>query len=449
MTLDLEKYIKLITSTRDLALAEELITREESEALQDSLNSKLIKIISGFRRSGKSSLAKLCIQEAVKSKLIRPENILYLNFEDYELTEITDASRLGELYQLYCNSISSGRGHKLLVFDEVQKVKNWDKFIRTLYERNIHNDQIILTGSNSDMLSSELGSNLAGRFIEFKLQPLSFREFLRFKTFDLPKKLSEKAFLNLYTKLEPMFYEYLREGGLPEIYAINNESTKLSFAQNIISKVILDDIVGRFKIRNNIVVGKIFQFISQNPGKSLSYSKIVKYFKQLGIEVHQETVIEYIDYLKQSFAIYQVDKFDYSSKKIFQGSKKFYMVDFGLSHLYKGITNNFSMLLENVVFLKLRRNPNIKNIFYIANGFEIDFVTEDWQGKLALYQVTRELNDDNKERELKGFAHLDKFLEKATKTILVLNGFSKQLEYQGHKIKQINLIQFLLEDLEG
>lgn len=443
MGLEQDKYIKYIGSARDLALAENIMPREESEALQDSLNSKLIKIISGFRRSGKSSLAKLCIQESLKNKFIKLENIFYLNFEDYELAEIVDVNQLAELYGLF-SKIMTSPGVKLIVLDEVQKVKDWDKFVRTLYERNVHHDQIILTGSNSDMLSSELGSNLAGRFVEFKLQPFSFKEFLAFKQFDLPTKFEEKAFVNLYPKLEPLFYEYLKEGGLPEIYAINNPNTKLSYAQNIISKVILDDIVGRFKIRNNIAIGKIFQFISQNPGKSLSYSKISKYFKQLNIEIHEETVIEYIDYLKQSFAIYQIDKFDYSNKKIFQGNKKFYLVDIGLAHLYKGITRNFSMLLENVVFLKLRRDPNIKNVFYISNSFEIDLVTEDWQGKLALYQVTQELNDENRERELQGFTVQDTFLCKAPKILLTLNSFSKKLKHEGHSIEQINLIEFLL-----
>lgn len=182
--------------------------------------------------------------------------------------------------------------------------------------------------------------------------------------------------------------------------------------------MILDDIVNRFKIS--------------------------KYFKQLNIDIHQETIIEYLSYLQQSFAIYQVDKFDYSNKKIFHGNKKFYLVDLGLVHLYKGITKNFSMLLENIVFLKLRRDPNTKNIFYISNSFEIDFVTEDWQGNLALYQVTQELNNDNIERELKGFTALDQYLEKAPKTIINLNDFSKTITYQGTKIKQINLIEFLL-----
>lgn len=443
MNLDQDKYIKHIALTRDLALSEPIMPREESPLIINSFDSKLIKIISGFRRSGKSSITKFTIQESLRNKFIKVENILYLNFEDYELMEINDVDKLAELYEIFINFMSS-TGTKLLVFDEVQKVKNWDKFIRTLYERNACNNQIILTGSNSEMLSSELGSNLAGRFIEFKLQPFSFKEFLCFKSFELPERICGKTFANLYPKLEPLFYEYLKEGGLPEIYSIHNPGTKLSYAQNIISKVILDDIVDRFRIRNNIAIGKIFQFISQNPGKSLSYSKISKYFKQLNIEIHEETVIEYIEYLKQSFAIYQIDKFDYSNKKIFQGNKKFYLVDIGLAHLYKGITKNFSMLLENLVFLKLRRNPEIKNIFYISNGFEIDFVTEDWQGALALYQVTQELNANNLERELKGFVQIDQFLKQARQTILTLNGLSKVLTHQGQAIQQVNLLEFLL-----
>jgi len=439
----INQYIRLISDNLQEILAEQLIAREESEELFKSLQAKPLKVISGFRRSGKSSLVKLAIQKAIATKLVQAENVLYLNFEDYMLSEIVDAQDLHELLQLF-NKHLAVAGPKLLVFDEIQKIQDWDKFIRTIYDRNPNHDQIIITGSNADLLSSELSSRITGRFIEFKIQPFSFTEFLSYK------QIKFKNINKEYSKLESLFYDYCKQGGLPEIYSITDNNTKLSYTQSIVGKVILDDIVSRYKLRNNLAISKIFQFISQNPGKVMSYSKIVKYLKNIGIDIHQETLIEYLGYLQQCYAIYQVDKFDYSTKKIFQGSKKFYIVDVGLSHLYKGITNNFSMLLENLVYLKLKRNRNIKHIYYIAaDNFEIDFVTEDWQGNIIKYQVTEQLTDDNQLRELGAFAKLDKYLAKHPNIILTLEQSNSEFCYEGQKIQHLNLIEFLLKDVQA
>ncbi|MDO9308327.1 MAG: AAA family ATPase, partial [Deltaproteobacteria bacterium] len=153
------------------------IERELEPRLLAAIGSRPIKIVTGFRRSGKSFLVQQVAKRLLDSAAILPANLLYLNLEDFRLMEVTTPERLNQVYELF-QSVSAQPGKKLLIFDEIQNVANWDRFIRTIYERDGDEVEIILTGSNSELLSSELGSNRAGRFIEFFLQPFSFREYL-------------------------------------------------------------------------------------------------------------------------------------------------------------------------------------------------------------------------------------------------------------------------------
>lgn len=430
-----DKIYEIIRLWQDEILSSQGLERYCEKQILEAMSSKPIKIISGFRRVGKSYLCKRIAKKLLENGY-KIENILYLNFEDYKLNWVTDAYKLGEVYEVFQKFFAKEDQNTLLIFDEIQKVENWEAFIRTLYEKNKPN-QIIITGSNSDLLSSELSSTLAGRFIEFSILPFTFQEYLIYH------KQSDIRRTSLITN---QFYEYLKLGGLPEIYTISDPDTRSSYINSLISKVILDDVIKRFAVRNETAIEMILKFIFANNGRILSFANITKYLKNLGIKIQEETVIEYVSHIKKTFAIIEVPKFDWTSKKIFTGSKKYYSIDIGISNQFQNLISNMSFNLENIVLLKLKQNPKIKNIFYgSTSDSEIDFITEDYPGKLSRYQVSQELSDDNRERELNAFIKSDQYLAKTSAYMISLEGMSHSLEGKYESIEQINLIDWLLK----
>lgn len=432
-----DEILKIIQEWQDEILNTKGITRYCEAKITDSLNSKPIKIITGFRRSGKSYLCRRIAQKLVKENYSL-NNILYLNFEEYKLNWVRDVDALASIYEVFQKFSIDKNSKILLIFDEIQKVKNWESFIRTLYEKN-DCPQIIITGSNSDMLSSELSSSLSGRFIEFFLLPFSFSEYLDYHSLDKNYKTKTK-------KLTDNFYDYCKIGGLSETYSISNQETRKSFIQGLISKVMLDDVIQRFTVRNEIALELILKFILANNGRIISFAKITKHLRSLNIKIQDETVIEYVGYLKKSFTIFEVPKFDWTTKKIFSNSRKYYSIDIGISNQFRDLISNFSFNIENLVLLKLKANPNIKNIYYgYQNDRELDFITEDFQGHFQRFQVCKELHENNQERELEPLINSDKFLNKAPGILLSLEGISRTIEYKSKKIQQKNLIEWLLD----
>lgn len=430
-----ENFLELVKTAKEQILALDLVPRDIENRVLESLEQKPIKIISGFRRSGKSSLAHNLIKKTLNQKF-KFQNILYLNFEDYRFATINSLSKLDEAYKQFINLSADADQPRLLIFDEIQNIPDWDKFARTLSDYNQH-DQIILTGSNSEMLSSELGSNLAGRFIEFKIQTFSFQEFIRYKKLDI-KDLNDSPL-----KKSSLFFEYFNKGGLIDVHNITNDQTRFDFVEGIISKVILDDVVKRFNIRNARAVELILKYIFSNIGRPVSPSKLARYFKEQNISIEEDTITDYLLYLEKTFAIYELMKFDWSSKKIFSKFKKFYAIDLSLINLY---SRDISFQLENLVFLELKRRAQIKYIYYGASHkAELDFISEDYQKQYCKYQVTTKLTETNMDRELKAFVDCDKYLKAEPNIILVLEGEDKNFKYKGVEISQYNLINWLLQ----
>ena len=300
--------------------------------------------------------------------------------------------------------------------------------------------EIILTGSNSGLLSSELGSNLAGRFIEFFILPFSFSEYLRYSKLNIK---SESDYNRHQDKIRSLFYEYIKYGGLPEHFSITTEKAKYSYLEGIINKVILDDIIKRFSVKNTFLIEKILYYLTSNIGNIISYSRVKGYIKNLGLEIKQDTIVNYIEYLLKSFALFEVSKFDWKSKRIFAGSKKYYSIDPGMVNLYKGLSNNFSKQLENLVYIELKRRDEVKNIHYASNGKEIDFITETKKDIFNKYQICQELTNTNKDRELKAFSIVDKYLHKGENTLITLEDYEEKLNFNGVKINKRNLIKYL------
>lgn len=442
MSINREKITNYIYKAHKKILEIRGIERSYEEELLKSIGSKPLKIIIGFRRSGKSFLIQRLLKKLVDLNKYDIDNILYLNFESHELSSINSVDKLDEVYQIFQSFISENKGPKILAFDEIQKIEDWDKFIRSIYEFKDENLEIIISGSNSDMLSSELGSNLAGRFIEYKIEPFSFKEFAQYRELNIS---CEKDFIKNKDELEKLFYEYMQFGGLPEVFTINDDQAKYSYIDGILSKVILDDIIQRFKLRNSYILELLIKYLFANPANIISFSKIKKHLRNLGYEINENTLIDYVQYCIKTFAIYEISKFDWKSKKIFSSSRKYCSVDLGLVNLHQDLMKSFGKQLENLIYLELLRNKNIKNIYYGSDNYkEIDFITQDRKENLNKYQICKTLNEENQDRELGSFVSSDKYLNSGKNILLTLDTEEGEIEYKNSTIYRQNIIKWLL-----
>ncbi|MCG2776037.1 MAG: ATP-binding protein [Desulfobacterales bacterium] len=434
-----DDVIRLIAEWQNRILRIQGIYREYLDALHATIGSKPIKIITGFRRSGKSFLVQLAARKLIENNTFSVSNILYLNFEDFRLAGINTPEKVDAFYKVFRSEIADGK-KKLLIFDEIQNVNNWDRFIRTIYETD-HDVEIILTGSNSRLLSSEIGSNLAGRFIELSIQPFDFTEYLRY----MDVKISNAAdYFRNQEKIHYHFSQYVKFGGLPEILSINSETARFSYIEGIISKVILDDIIKRFNIKHTSVVEKTLFYLFSAIGNIISFTKISNYLKRLDISIKNETLIKYIQYMLTTFAIYETNKLDWKLGKLFGTTRKYYAVDTGVVNLYPGMVSNYSKQLENIVFLKLKRNRKQINFGALPSGKEIDFITQTANGEFEKYQVTQTLHKDNYDRELSSFILQNTYLKDGKNILLTLDENEEEIDYQDAKVLKKNLIRWLL-----
>ena len=431
---------KLILEWQGEILKTKGIKRIQENLIFDSLGAKPIKVITGFRRSGKSFLVRQIARRAVEAGKYKLANILFLNFEDYEL-DVHEAKELSRVYNIFKSSISEIKEKKLLIFDEIQLVKNWDKFLRTIYEKE-SDIEIIITGSNSQLLSSEIGSNLAGRFINFFILPFGFVEFLKYKH-SMPESIS--AYYQNKAEIDFLFNEFVSFGGLPEVFSINIKETKLSYIDGILNKVILDDVIKRFALENVEAFELLTKYILATAANQISFAKVANHFNSSGRKIKASTLIKYSQYLVKAFAIFEVNKFDWKQSKYFSQSRKFFAVDTGLLTLFRAERENYSFRIENLVYLELlRRN---KDIAYGMNqqGKEIDFIVKDkFNDKISeKIQVCLELNNNNFNREISSFEIADKFLKNSKNILLTLDN-TEILKIKNINIYKFNIIEWLL-----
>ncbi len=437
--MDQEKYVSLIVEWQNIIRTVTGIERVYDTQLLEAAQSKPIKVITGFRRAGKSFVVQRVANTLMKNQIYPLDNILYLNFEDYRLAEVNTIVALDNIVQMFLRDMAVV-GKKLLIFDEIQKVHDWDKLVRTLYEKD-QDIEIFLTGSNSELLSSEIGSNLAGRFIEFEILPFGFDEVLSYKNILIPSSI---AYHKQAIEIMSAFNEYLKFGGLPEVLTIRNEETKYSYIQGIISKVILDDIVERFDVRQVDVLEQILRYLMLSIGTIISPLRLSHHLNNAGVNIKSDTVSTYIDYIVKAFAVFEVEKFDWKLQRVFSKNKKYYAVDPGLINLFGNTGTNYARQLENVVYLKLRRL--YPHIYYgaLANGTEIDFITKTRNGQFMKYQISKTLHAENTKRELTSLAQSDQYLGKGNNILLTLDEREETLNYEGCEIQKKNLVRWML-----
>lgn len=338
-------------------------------------------VISGIRRTGKSTL----LRQLIPNKA----DFNYLNFEDVRIFgfELSDFKRLEVIFE-------SAGINDLYFFDELQNVQGWERYIRTLLDRK---KTVVITGSNASLLSKELGSKLTGRHMRHDLFPFSYSEALSF--WKLKPSLSS-------------FEDYLFNGGLPEHLKQNNEM----LLQELFNDIIARDITVRYNLRNPKLVKELALYLISNIGNEFTFQRLKKMYDLGSVN----TVISLIGYYEDSYLLFTVPQFDFSFRKRLVNAKKVYAIDSGFVRANSAsFSHDKGRMLENIVFIHFKRLGH--EVFYFKKKHECDFIVKNLQKKLELFQVCFELNEDNKEREIAGMLEALQYTKLKTGTILTLN----------------------------
>ena len=399
-------------------------------ALSEFRDKNIIKIVTGIRRCGKSTLLKLFAQQLRKSG-VKDEHIIEMNFESIRFKEITDYLALYD----YVKTKIPTAGKTYLIFDEIQMVENWQKAIDS-FQVDFDVD-IYITGSNAYLLSGELSTLLSGRYVEIKMLPLSFKEFLNFYIF-------EKAATN-----EDKFQQYLKFGGMPAIHELDfNERRVNEMLEGIYTTVILKDVLERNKLSDQMMLQKIVAFLSDNIGNITSPNSIGKILASQGNidegknrkNPASRTVGNYIGMLQNAFIFYGVGRYDIKGKQLLKTLGKYYIVDLGLRNMLLGYRDvDRGHILENVVYFELLRRGYRVTIGKVGEK-EVDFVAERPNDKKYIQVTETMLGEDTRRRELEP---LKSIVDNYEKIVLSMDKSYIQ-SYEG--IKVVNVIDFLLNE---
>jgi predicted AAA+ superfamily ATPase len=386
----------------------------------------LIKVVSGLRRSGKSTLFEIYRRKLIASG-VPAKQIVFLNFEDFELRKFIDD--LDGLYKHIMDSLDLTEPSYVFL-DEIQNVKGFEKLVDGLFVKP--NIDVYITGSNAHLLSGELATLLSGRYVEISILPFSFKEYLTARQID---------FTQNFMNFEQLFFDFVNETSLPkgiDLRELGHDKI-YEYLDAIYTTIIVKDITQRHQINDKRAFGNIVKFIASHIGSPISPSNIAKTLKADGQTTHHNTVEKFIEYLVASFVFYQVNRFDLKGKKQLLTQEKYYLVDLGLLNVLVGKerTTDRGHLLENIVFLELLRRGN-KIWTGSTRNNEVDFVCRTKSGDLEYYQVAWQLStDETIERE---FGSLEKINDNYPKFLLTSDSFT--LTRNG--IKHYNVFQWLL-----
>lgn len=354
-------------------------------------DSDLIKVIVGIRRAGKSTIMMQIIDE-LKDKNISEEQIIYINFEYKEFSFIRNDD---DLYS-YIKSFIKNDSKYYIFLDEIQNVDKWEKTVNSFKAKEKYS--IFITGSNSDLLSGELATHIAGRYVSFKIYPFNFFEVCKLKNIDNNNKYELKEY----------FDDYIKWGGLPQRFEFKLESQIKTYLSDVYDSIIVKDIINRFEIKDLDLFNRIVEYIVTTPSETFSAETLANYF--LGKEergVAKNTLYNYLEYMVKGNLINKCERYDIRGKRILSGRYKYYLTDLGLG-MVKNINKRpqLGAYLENVVYNELLVRGYDVSVGNIQNG-EIDFIaTKD--NKIEYYQVTYMLStDDVIEREFGAYKNID------------------------------------------
>lgn len=341
-----------------------MIKRESYiKQLQQFIDKPLIKILTGIRRSGKSSVL-LLLKEDLLLRGVSEDQVIHINFESFEHIELLTAPKL---YEFVKQRVKTGKPYYLLL-DEIQEVHDWQKAVNSIMVD--FRADVYLTGSNSHMLSSELSTYLAGRYVEIPVYTLSFAEYLQFRKHYAPSLLQQNH--------REAFYSYLHFGGFPVIHTADyTEETAYKIIFDIYSSVILRDTIQRYKIRDLELLERVVKYAFDNIGNTFSGKNVADYFKSQQRKVDVNTVYNYLHALEGAFILYRVPRYDVKGKEILKTQEKFYVSDVSIIYALMGYRNRMiSGILENLVFFLELKRKGYQVYVGKLDDKEIDFIAE-------------------------------------------------------------------------
>ncbi|MCF7931902.1 MAG: ATP-binding protein [Acholeplasmataceae bacterium] len=384
------------------------------EQIRPFMHTELIKIFTGIRRSGKSTLMKQVINDLL-SQNIHQNQIVYMNFEDFRMRQYKDADALYEY--LDCQLIE---GQKTYVFlDEIQEVDHFEHVVNSLHATR-HVD-LYLTGSNSKMLSGEYATLLAGRYKTFKVFPFSFKEMCQYHG---------------NNDIKALFAMYVAYGGFPVIQGFDNVDQKLSIMRDLYDSIVIRDIVHRNRVNNLDILDKYMGYLLNTIASPFSAQNIIRYFKNEGRTISKETLYNYIAYAKDVYFIYSAKRFDLKGKRLLTTNETYFVNDQGLRATKFDNTKDIEKVLENIVYFELLRRGYDVTIGNI-DDLEIDFIASK-NNIIHYYQVSY-IMETPKTRE-REFGSLLKIKDQYPKYVLSMD----EIDFSQDGIIHQNIIDFLL-----
>ncbi len=404
-----------------------MVIKRESylKKIRPFINKDLVKVFTGIRRSGKSTLLKL-IQEEIAEQGASESQIYSINFESMEYSN----KPIEDVYQEIINFSKNHTGKNYIFLDEIQELKQWEKMVNSL--RVDIDCDLYITGSNAKLLSGEMATYLAGRYIEIAVYPFSFQEII---------KIGEEK--NSQKSKEEIFNHYLIYGGMPFIYESNlDETAALDYLRDIYNSILLKDIVKRYSIRDIDLLDRIISYFTANIANTFSGTSMNKYLKSEKRSISLETLYNYVSYTQEACLFYLVSREDIQGKKMLKFQEKIFLADHGIREaIYGNNTRDINQVLENIVFLELKRRGYKIHVGKKGER-EIDFIAHKKADKIYV-QVTYLIADENvANRE---FTPLQSIRDNYPKIVLSLDKFDFSREGVIHQ----NIMDFLLKPEDG
>lgn len=386
------------------------------------IESKANYVFTGLRRAGKSYFLYHIIQQNFSANNF--EDILMVNFEDERLLEL-NTENLQEIIDAYYELYTK---QPVVFLDEIQTIPHWQKFVRRLADEGF---RVYVTGSNAEMLSSEIAATLGGRFVNKEILPLSFSEYLKFLAFNYTEKTK---YSKLKFELLRHYEDYLRFGGFPELIHFNN---KKEFLSSVYQKLFYGDLIARYTITNSTVLKLLVKKIAESVNNETSINRIKNLIKSTGVAIGSNTLFDYLGYLESSYMIGSISNFHskFSEKET---NKKYYFLDNGILNLF--LIDQDTKLLENLVYIQLRRLGC--TAYFLKRKQEVDFYVPEnnW-----LIQVSYSISDkETLEREVKSL-HLSMKEFNLQKAYIITHNEEKTINFEWGVIEVIPLWQWLLE----
>ena len=394
------------------------------EKIKPFIDKDIIKVLTGIRRSGKSVMLKL-IMEELKQNGIDEKQFININFENLVNRELTTADKL---HKYILKKVSEIKKKCYIFLDEIQEVKDWEKCINSLRVNEEYNFDIYITGSNAKLLSGELSTYLAGRYVEFVIYPFSFKEFL-----ETLKSIQQDV------STREAFQKYVKFGGMPFLYNLAfEEEASLQYLKDIYSSIILKDITQRNKIRDTDLLERVISYLIMNVGNNFSATSISKFFKSENRKVSVETILNYIKAAEESFLIHKVSRDDLIGKKILNVNEKYYIADHGMREAILGSNQrDINQIFENIIYLELLRKGYNVRVGKVDN-LEVDFVCTKGNEKIYVQVAYLLASSETIERE---FTSLEKIGDNYPKYIISMDEF----DMSRNGIRHINIIDFLMK----